>query len=97
MLGGLGLFESEEEEHRVLLEKIVTGRERLRKMPGGVKRGGGEGWYEGVIPKSTSGGGDFGSRKGAGRSNGETENQISRAAKVVELEFPEFMNLCQTE
>lgn len=50
LLGGLNVFEGKENENRNVLEKIVKGRERLKKLPGGVKRGGGEGWWEGVSP-----------------------------------------------
>lgn len=48
LLSGFGIFEGREEENREVLRRIEKGRETLRRLPGGVKRGGGEGWFEGV-------------------------------------------------
>lgn len=50
LLGGLGMFEDREQENRAALANIKQGREFLRKLPGGVKRGGGESWFENVSP-----------------------------------------------
>lgn len=52
-LGGLGLYEDREKENLKVLERIQRGREILKTLPGGVKRGGGEKWYEGVCFPST--------------------------------------------
>ncbi|GAA5982870.1 hypothetical protein JCM11641_002611 [Rhodosporidiobolus odoratus] len=54
LLGGLGVVEDREQENRDVLHRIRRGREVLRKLPGGVKRGGGEGWFQDVMPTASS-------------------------------------------
>lgn len=39
---------AEDKEKRELLHKIAIGRERLRRIPGGDARAGGEGWFKQV-------------------------------------------------
>ncbi|KAK4058625.1 hypothetical protein OIO90_000069 [Microbotryomycetes sp. JL221] len=52
MTGGLNLFETRENEHRIMLRKIQKARERLSQMPGGTARGTGEGWIEQAMPSA---------------------------------------------
>ncbi|GJN94380.1 hypothetical protein Rhopal_007460-T1 [Rhodotorula paludigena] len=52
LLGGLGIYEGREQEHRDVLQRIRAGRETLRRLPGGIARGGGEGWYRDIIPSA---------------------------------------------
>ncbi|BGP51752.1 hypothetical protein JCM10450v2_007702 [Rhodotorula kratochvilovae] len=52
LLGGLGVFEGRETENRAVLERIRRGREVLRRLPGGIARGGGEGWFNEIIPSA---------------------------------------------
>ncbi|ORY79776.1 hypothetical protein BCR35DRAFT_304607 [Leucosporidium creatinivorum] len=54
LLGGFGILEGREQENRDVLARIVRGRETLKRLPGGVKRGGGEKWFEGVVPVDTT-------------------------------------------
>ncbi|BGP03475.1 zinc finger, C2H2-type transcription factor [Rhodotorula toruloides] len=51
-LGGLGVVEDREAENRDLLQRIRSGREILRRLPGGMARGGGEGWFNEIIPSA---------------------------------------------
>lgn len=39
---------SREQENRSLLVRIRNGREVLRRLPGGMARGGGENWFQDV-------------------------------------------------
>lgn len=39
---------TDEKDKRDLLHKIAIGRERLRRMPGGESRAGGESWFKEV-------------------------------------------------
>ncbi|KAI5479046.1 zinc finger, C2H2-type transcription factor [Pseudohyphozyma bogoriensis] len=57
LLGGLGIFEGREKENRAVLERIKRGREILLALPGGKQRGGGQSWYEGIIPTAPKEGG----------------------------------------
>ncbi|GAA5863556.1 hypothetical protein JCM8547_007284 [Rhodosporidiobolus lusitaniae] len=50
LLGGLGVVEDREQENRGVLKRIKRGREVLRKLPGGIARGGGERWFQDVMP-----------------------------------------------
>ena len=50
LLSGFGIFEGREQENREVLRRIEKGRGTLKRLPGGAKRGGGEGWFEGVSP-----------------------------------------------
>ncbi|GAA5908520.1 hypothetical protein JCM8208_002653 [Rhodotorula glutinis] len=52
LLGGLGVYEGRESENRAVLERIKRGREILRSLPGGIARGGGEGWWNEIIPSA---------------------------------------------
>ncbi|GAA6048694.1 hypothetical protein JCM3770_002025 [Rhodotorula araucariae] len=52
LLGGLGVIEGRETENRAVLERIRRGREVLRRLPGGIARGGGEGWFNEIIPSA---------------------------------------------
>jgi len=52
LLGGLGVYEGRESENRAVLERIKRGREILRSLPGGIARGGGEGWWHDIIPSA---------------------------------------------
>jgi len=57
MLGGLmqsqqGQDNSAESE---LLKKIKMGKEFLRSLPGGIRRGSGEGWFEEALPSASVG------------------------------------------
>ncbi|SCV69566.1 BQ2448_2586 [Microbotryum intermedium] len=52
LVGGFGLLDGRESENRDVLARIARGRAWLRSLPGGVKRGGGEGWFEDVMPTS---------------------------------------------
>ncbi|GAA5830003.1 hypothetical protein JCM11251_006841 [Rhodosporidiobolus azoricus] len=54
LLGGLGVVEDREQENRDVLERIRRGREILRKLPGGIARGGGERWFQDVMPTAAS-------------------------------------------
>ncbi|GEM11000.1 zinc finger, C2H2-type transcription factor [Rhodotorula toruloides] len=51
-LGGIGVVEDREAENRDLLQRIRSGREILRRLPGGMARGGGEGWFNEIIPSA---------------------------------------------
>ncbi|BGP20208.1 hypothetical protein JCM10213_005937 [Rhodosporidiobolus nylandii] len=54
LLGGLGVVEDREQESRDVLGRIRRGREVLRKLPGGIARGGGERWFHDIIPTAAS-------------------------------------------
>lgn len=55
LLGGVGVFDGKEEENHAVLRRIISGREVLKNLPGGIKRGGGEKWFEGVSLCSQTG------------------------------------------
>ncbi|GAA5965937.1 hypothetical protein JCM21900_005703 [Sporobolomyces salmonicolor] len=55
LLGGLGIMEDRERENRDILSRIRTGREILRRLPGGMARGGGERWFQDVMPTAAGG------------------------------------------
>ncbi|GAA6060700.1 hypothetical protein JCM10212_005082 [Sporobolomyces blumeae] len=55
ILGGLGMANSREQESRNMLFRIRKGRDVLRRMPGGMARGGGEKWFQDVMPTATGG------------------------------------------
>jgi hypothetical protein len=48
LLGGFGIADNREQKDRELLARIERGREVLKGLPGGERRGGGEGWFEDV-------------------------------------------------
>ncbi|ORY79777.1 hypothetical protein BCR35DRAFT_352677 [Leucosporidium creatinivorum] len=51
LFGGIGIaLDGREHQIREVLARIIKGRETLRRLPGGVNRGGGERWFEGVVP-----------------------------------------------
>ncbi|SGY77308.1 BQ5605_C005g03600 [Microbotryum silenes-dioicae] len=52
LISGFGLLDDRESANRDVLARIARGRAWLRSLPGGVKRGGGEGWFEDVMPTS---------------------------------------------
>ncbi|KAM0748180.1 hypothetical protein T439DRAFT_328165 [Meredithblackwellia eburnea MCA 4105] len=50
LLGGIGILDGKDQENHDVLKRIMRGREYLKAIPGGKKRGGGEKWWEGVVP-----------------------------------------------
>lgn len=42
------MLEDRDQENRDVLARIIRGKETLRRLPGGSKRGEGTGWFEGV-------------------------------------------------
>ncbi|GAA5896275.1 hypothetical protein JCM5296_002933 [Sporobolomyces johnsonii] len=69
LLGGLGIMEDRERENRDILSRIRTGREILRRLPGGMARGGGEKWFQDVMPTAAGGSGPSSSASTASRSS----------------------------
>ncbi|GAA6034728.1 hypothetical protein JCM8097_001141 [Rhodosporidiobolus ruineniae] len=54
LLGGLGVMHDREQENRDVLMRIRRGREVLRRLPGGIARGGGESWFNDVVPTAAA-------------------------------------------
>ncbi|GAA5868500.1 hypothetical protein JCM3774_005399 [Rhodotorula dairenensis] len=51
-LAGVGIIDERAAENRDVLARIRSGRQHLRRLPGGLARGGGERWFEEVIPSA---------------------------------------------
>ncbi|KWU45571.1 hypothetical protein RHOSPDRAFT_32876 [Rhodotorula sp. JG-1b] len=51
-LNGTGIVDERDAENRDILARIRAGRQHLRRLPGGLARGGGERWFEEVIPSA---------------------------------------------
>ncbi|GAA5985699.1 hypothetical protein JCM10908_007078 [Rhodotorula pacifica] len=51
-LNGTGVIDGKDAENRDVLARIRSGRQYLRRLPGGLARGGGERWFEEVIPSA---------------------------------------------
>ncbi|KAL8293014.1 hypothetical protein RQP46_000708 [Phenoliferia psychrophenolica] len=54
LLGGVGAFDGKEEENHAVLRRIINGRTTLKNLPGGQKLGGGEQWFENVMPSAAA-------------------------------------------
>ncbi|GAA6010603.1 hypothetical protein JCM11491_002991 [Sporobolomyces phaffii] len=100
LLGGLGMASSREQENRTMLVRIRNGREILRRLPGGMARGGGERWFQDTMPtafggaprreSSTSGTSDsyFSSSSSAGGSTKSTTKTSSPDTSDSALNTP---------
>lgn len=51
-MAGIDIIDDRAAENRDVLERIRAGRQHLRRLPGGLARGGGERWFEEVIPSA---------------------------------------------
>ncbi|GAA6020590.1 hypothetical protein JCM10207_008678 [Rhodosporidiobolus poonsookiae] len=54
LLGGIGVVEDRQQENREVLTRIRRGRATLRRLPGGIARGGGESWFQDVMPTAAA-------------------------------------------